>query len=158
MNVPREGLETNSPILPRRAFVVAALSAVTAASFISLGVIGGLSRIDQGMFQFTRGLSLAAGQESRLRGFLSDALSDERIQVIILGHTSDAGNDNANLKLSEERAALVRTIAEEMGIASDRITANGVGSSAPLDREEGETDRAFQQRMARVEVALQMRR
>lgn len=158
MDVPREKLETSSPVLPRRTFVVAGFSAVTAASFVSLGILGGFSRVQQGVFQFTRGLSFAAGQEARLRGLLSEALLDDRIHVTILGHTSDAGNVAANLQLSEERAALVREMAEDMGIDPDRITSNGIGSSAPLDRVDGESDRAFQLRLARVEVALQMRR
>lgn len=158
MNVPREKLETSSPVLPRRAFVVAGLSAVTAGSFVTLGMVGGFSRIEQDSFQFTRGLSFAPREEDRLRGFLSGALADERIQVTVLAHTGNAGDGAANLKLSEDRATLVRTMAEDMGIEQERIAANGIGGASLLDRIDGESDRAYQLRLARVEVSLQMRR
>ncbi|MEO1611379.1 MAG: OmpA family protein [Pseudomonadota bacterium] len=148
----------SGPVLPRRAFVAAGLSAVLAGSLVGLGWIGGASRIETGVFQFSRGLSFAAGEEDRLRALLARALTDERIHVTILGHTGDAGDAAANLALSEERAALAAAMAAELGVSPERVLARGLGGASPLARESGESDRAYQARLARVEASLQMRR
>ncbi len=150
--------QASGPILPRRVFVAAGCSAILAAAGVSLATLGGFSKPDQEIFQFTRGTTFAAGEQARLRGFLAAALPDDRMHVTILGHTGDAGDDAANLELSETRAVEVKRIAESMGVTSDRITAQGLGGTATLPKEEGEGARAYQSRLARVEVSLQMRR
>lgn len=147
-----------APFLPRRAFLAAGLSAVLAGGAVALGVVGGASSPQAEQFQFSRGLSWANGEEARLRAMLSQALVDDRIHVTILGHTGDAGDADANLELSQARAALAQTMAEGLGLTTDRITSAGVGGAAPLARTDGESDRAYQSRMARVEVTLQQRR
>ncbi|MEM8803590.1 MAG: OmpA family protein [Pseudomonadota bacterium] len=134
------------------------MSAVLAGSAVALGILGGASQVQTGSFQFSRGLSFANGDEARLRGLLAGAVADERIHVTIVGHTGSAGDDAANLELSEERADLAQTMAVTLGIPASRITARGVGGAAPLAKEDGESDRAYQSRLARVEVSLQMRR
>lgn len=158
MEVPGEKKVASRPNLPRRAFFAAGLSAALAFTCVSLAMIGGLSRTKGDSFQFTRGLSFASGEEARLRGLLAEALPDDRIHVTILGHTGDVGDASANLSLSEDRADLAKTLAEEMAISGNRISARGVGGAAPLPRLDGETARAYQSRLARVEVTLQMRR
>ena len=121
-------------------------------------MLGNLSSPASEVFQFSRGLALAAGEEARLRGFLADALADERVAVTIVGHTGDAGDTEANQTLSVERAEMVRQVAAGMGIAPARMNAQGVGGAAALPKQDGESARAYQARLARVEVALQMRR
>lgn len=150
--------QQTAPLLPRRAFLAAGLSAVVAGSAVALGLLGGLSAVDAESFQFSRGTSLANGEEGRLRGFLASALPDERVHVTIVGHSGSTGDAAANLALSEERAAFAKALAEEVGIAPSRITASGVGGGAPLSQDSGESDRSYQSRLARVEVSLQLRR
>ncbi|MEL6582968.1 MAG: OmpA family protein [Pseudomonadota bacterium] len=150
--------QQDTPLLPRRAFAAAGLSAVFAAASVSLAVWGGMSVSESSSFQFSRGTSLASGEEERMRGLLTRALPDERVHVTILGHTGTAGDAAANLALSQERAALASDLAQVMGISPDRITAQGVGGAAPLSRDSGESDRAYQARLARVDVSLQLRR
>lgn len=150
--------QREAPLIPRRAFFAAGLSAVMAGSAVSLAVLGGMSDVEASSFQFSRGTSLAAGEEARLQGLLAQALPDERIHVTVLGHSGDAGDAAANLALSEERALLVHSAAKAMGIGNDRITARGVGGATPLPKVDGESDRAYQSRLARVEVSLQLRK
>lgn len=109
-------------------------------------------------FRFSRGTALATGEEARLRGVLAEALGDERIDVIIVGHTGSSGDAEANQDLSAERAEAVVDIARDIGLTRDRISATGVGGGDPLPKEEGEGDRAHQARLARVDVTLQVRR
>ncbi|MEL7098837.1 MAG: OmpA family protein [Pseudomonadota bacterium] len=89
---------------------------------------------------------------------MAGALSDDRIFVTIVGHTGSAGDAAANLSLSEARAALAADMAEALGIAPERITARGVGGGAPLDKQTNENARAYQSRLARIDVTLQLRR
>ncbi len=151
--------ETNSgPIFPRRAFVAAGLSAMLAGGMVTLGLLGGASAVERDVFRFSRGVSLASGEEARLRGLLSKALVDARIAVTIVGHTGNVGDAQANLELSQARADVAKTIAQELGIGPSRVSAVGVGGGAPLARQDGESERMHQTRLARLEVSLQLRR
>lgn len=153
-----EGTSNSIPILPRRAFIAAGLAALTTGSSIALAILGGLDKPEARTFQFSRGVSLSGGDENQLRGFLSEALADSRIQVTILGHTGSTGNADANQKLSEDRAEMASNIAQDLGIDRERITARGLGGSAPLEKRDSENDRAHQTRLARVEIILQIGR
>lgn len=48
------------------------------------------------------------------------------------GHTDSQGDDAANLKLSQERAAAVEKYLEDKGVAKDRISSQGYGETVPL--------------------------
>jgi outer membrane protein OmpA-like peptidoglycan-associated protein len=50
----------------------------------------------------------------------------------IIGHTDSRGNEATNLALSKRRAEAVRQALLERGVAADRITATGKGSSEPI--------------------------
>jgi len=68
------------------------------------------------------------------RGLQSTRLSPYRFRVE--GHADPRGSAAVNLKLSESRAeAVVAYLTAEGGIAADRITAVGKGSSEPVNLE-----------------------
>ncbi|MGR3491571.1 MAG: OmpA family protein [Shimia sp.] len=146
------------PALPRRAFIAAGLSALVAGTAVGLAILGGLSRVDERVFRFSRGTALARGEEEALRGFLSSALTDDRVHITIVGHSGTQGDEAANRTLSDERATVAAQLARSLGIPANRMTARGVGGGAPLPRMDGESDRAWQSRLARVEVSLQRQR
>lgn len=76
-------------------------------------------------------------------------------RVAVRGHTSTQGDPAANEALSRERAeAVARYLAVTYGVDGNRMQVVGLGGSRPLARAEGETDRAWQYRLPRVEVAL----
>ncbi len=52
--------------------------------------------------------------------------------VIIEGHTDNLGKAAANLKLSQGRAAAVRTYLVGKGVAADRLAAKGFGAARPV--------------------------
>lgn len=56
----------------------------------------------------------------------------EILRVRIEGHTDSRGSDAANLKLSDSRAAAVRTYLIEKGVAAERLTSVGYGESKPI--------------------------
>jgi outer membrane protein OmpA-like peptidoglycan-associated protein len=59
--------------------------------------------------------------------------SDAKLRLEIQGHTDSVGAPAANLKLSQERAAAVKTyIVQSFGINSDRLTTAGFGDTKPV--------------------------
>ncbi len=52
--------------------------------------------------------------------------------IEIAGHTDDVGDDNSNLKLSQDRAESVRNYLVKNGIIPNRVTAKGYGETQPI--------------------------
>jgi len=86
----------------------------------------------------------------RLGNFLSD---HPDLKLEISGHTDLAGNPDANLKLSQERADAIRAyLIDRYSIEGSRIIANGYGSTRPVvNPEVSDRDR---QSNRRVEFSL----
>jgi len=75
-------------------------------------------------------------------------------RVLVAGHTGN-GDAEANLKLSQERADIVRQqLIAVYNIDEDRILAKGFGADRPPKRKNGESERAYRLRMQRVEFIL----
>lgn len=53
-------------------------------------------------------------------------------RVGVVGYTDSEGDDAANLKLSQDRAASVAAALQAQGIAADRIEARGLGEADPI--------------------------
>jgi outer membrane protein OmpA-like peptidoglycan-associated protein len=73
-------------------------------------------------------------------------------KLTIEGHTDASGGDAQNVPLSQRRADSVKGYLVTAGIAADRLTAKGFGSSKPLAGNETATGRAQNRR---VELAKQ---
>lgn len=54
------------------------------------------------------------------------------ISIEVSGHTDSKGKDEANLKLSQERAKAVASYLEKQGIEKNRIIAKGYGKTKPI--------------------------
>lgn len=100
----------------------------------------------------------SSGQTTLVEGGLSsleevvDLLQTEPGKKIrVEGHTDSSGEAQANQELSQQRADAVRQALIELGIAEDRITANGMGQEFPIASNEDEVGRA---RNRRVDVIL----
>ncbi|MDW3687705.1 OmpA family protein [Cupriavidus sp. CV2] len=80
--------------------------------------------------KLTEGARAALGKVAR--GLQSVKLSPYKFRIE--GHADPRGSSNANLKLSESRAAaVVEYLTLEGGVASDRLTPVGKGSTEPLN-------------------------
>jgi len=55
----------------------------------------------------------------------------EKYKVLIEGHTDDIGDDNYNLRLSEQRAEAVRVYLVSRGVDYNRLSARGMGETSP---------------------------
>ena len=62
----------------------------------------------------------------------------EVLLVSIEGHTDNRGNDAANMKLSDQRAASVKAYLEGKGVDGSRLESHGYGETRPLLAEENE--------------------
>jgi ABC-type nitrate/sulfonate/bicarbonate transport system substrate-binding protein len=73
-------------------------------------------------------------------------------RVIIRGHTAPGGDEEANVRLSLERAqAVMQYLKAVHGVDAQRLLAEGMGSKEPPRRKPGESPRAYQYRLSRVE-------
>ncbi|CAN5354361.1 hypothetical protein BH09BAC5_BH09BAC5_20650 [soil metagenome] len=63
------------------------------------------------------------------------------LKVEIDGHTDSDGKENHNQKLSEDRAKAVKAYFVENGIAENRITTKGFGSSRPISADKNKNRR-----------------
>lgn len=76
-------------------------------------------------------------------------------RVLIKGHTGTRGDRRANVSLSQSRAdSVAMYLRQKYKINLNRLRAVGYGGEKPLSRRSGESDRAYEQRLLRVELAL----
>ncbi len=68
--------------------------------------------------------------------------------ILIIGHTDSDGADEANLKLSKERAASVKnTLVNEFGIAATRLITDGKGEAQPISSNQTASGKAQNRRV-----------
>lgn len=80
-------------------------------------------------------------------GMLTDFLKrNPDLKVELAGHTDDVGNANYNLKLSSDRAEVVRRALIDHGIDESRLTAHGYGATKPLVPNDSDEHRALNRR------------
>ena len=76
-------------------------------------------------------------------------------RVLVKGHTGLSGDKDENRKLSQERAeSVARYFEVTYGVDSNRVLAVGKGSDEPLPKAPGESSRAHNYRLPRVEIRL----
>lgn len=106
-------------------------------------------RIDLYGFYFdTAKAELKPGSDATL-GELAQVLKDNpALQIDVVGHTDDVGNDKVNQSLSQARAqAVVAALTSRQGIAAERMTAIGRGANQPVASNKSEAGRAKNRRV-----------
>lgn len=75
------------------------------------------------------------------------------LKLRIDGHTDSTGNDAHNMDLSKRRAAAVKTaLVSNFGIAADRLTTEGMGSTKPLGSNDTPEGRSNNRRVEFVKI------
>lgn len=95
--------------------------------------------------------NLSPGALSRLDSVASTINRYTDSEVIVKGHTDSQGPEDANLRLSEDRALMVKNQLVLKGVDSYRITTLGFGESMPLATNATPEGRAMNRR---VEIEL----
>ncbi|MDZ4823536.1 MAG: OmpA family protein [Flavobacteriales bacterium] len=78
--------------------------------------------------------------------FASWLVENENLQIEILGHTDNVGDDNANKALSAERAFEVMRYLSEHGVEGKRMNYSGHGEAKPVASNDTEQGRAQNRR------------
>lgn len=94
---------------------------------------------------------LVEGGRSSLEEVVDLLQTEPDKKIRVEGHTDSSGNADANLLLSEQRAQAVREALVSLGVASERVSALGMGEDFPIASNEDEDGRA---RNRRVDVIL----
>lgn len=106
---------------------------------------GTVVRLVNIQFEFNSAALTGDSQEGidMLASFLE---SHPEISVELAGHTDNVGSDAYNLKLSQERAEVVRQALTTRGIDETRLTAKGYGAIKPICSNDTDEHRAMNRR------------
>lgn len=77
--------------------------------------------------------------------------------IVLRGHTDSTGDDEANLRVSQRRAEMVRDWLVERGVAEERITVIAIGEQRPIApnaKLDGTPDEAGRAANRRVDVSI----
>ena len=94
----------------------------------------------------TNSFTLSNVSKEILIAFLDYLKINNRLKVIICGHTDDVGTKNDNLLLSKNRAKSVYSFLIENGTKKNRIDYKGFGEEKPITSNETEEGRAKNRR------------
>jgi outer membrane protein OmpA-like peptidoglycan-associated protein len=105
---------------------------------------------------FQRGSANLTGDGEQALARMIDRLRHyPNYRILVKGHTGSGGDASANMELSKLRAQTVAShLLSAYGVDANRLRAVGFGSSQPLPRLADESDRAYDYRLPRVELAL----
>lgn len=83
------------------------------------------------LFDFGR-YNLKSDANIKLAKLAGIILAHPGLHLAIEGHTDNIGSDEANMKLSQQRADTVRDYLVQQGLAADTVTAVGMGKADPV--------------------------
>ena len=94
----------------------------------------------------TNSAELNIDSKAVLDGFIEFLNENPKIKVAIHGHTDNIGNDQDNMKLSEERSKSVYNYLVEHSVAANRLSYQGFGKTKPVATNDTEAGRAKNRR------------
>ncbi len=80
----------------------------------------------------TDGFTLVAASQQQLTQIADKLKACPDPKISVVGHTDNSGNDAINGPLSDNRAKSVADYLVSQGVAGDRVTSKGVGSTQPV--------------------------
>jgi outer membrane protein OmpA-like peptidoglycan-associated protein len=99
--------------------------------------------------------SLSEEGKSELDNAVKQLAHYPNFRIVVKGHSGIKGDAEANKTLSQARsAAVAQYLTATFGVDTDRLRAIGYGADQPLPRKPGESDRAYNYRLPRVELYL----
>lgn len=85
-----------------------------------------------GILFATNSSSLNSASQNALSQFAASLKNNPDTDVQITGHTDNTGSDAINNPLSEKRAQAVYNFLLQQGVAGNRMTSSGMGSTQPV--------------------------
>jgi len=114
---------------------------------------GIIVKFDSGILFDVNKTELKTIARSNIESLASSLKNNPETNILIVGHTDATGTENYNLKLSERRAASVRSYIIGQGILSSRLQTEGKGEWESIADNETEAGRALNRRVEIVIVA-----
>lgn len=131
-----------------------AILAATVSTSLIFNQMGQAEQPGLYTIDFRRGTQLGVGSKTTLAQVVRDATVRDEAAIIVTGHTGTLGDAEANQALAAERARVIEERLTAEGLDATRIRALGVAGNEPLKRTKKEGDRAYQRRLARVEIMV----
>jgi OOP family OmpA-OmpF porin len=95
----------------------------------------------------TGSAELLSAADAKLGEVVTAAKQNPEMKFEVSGHTDNRGDKAANQKLSEERAAAVKTWLVKHGVAANRISTSGYGETQPIADNQTESGRSANRRV-----------
>ncbi|MVM34657.1 sodium-translocating pyrophosphatase [Spirosoma sp. HMF4905] len=102
---------------------------------------------DRLLFQ-TGSATLEPQSQEQLKNIAEILKAHPAVTIKLGGYTDNTGNAASNLKLSQDRANSVRVELEKLGVAKDRLEAEGYGQEHPVASNDTEEGRAQNRRIS----------
>jgi outer membrane protein OmpA-like peptidoglycan-associated protein len=87
---------------------------------------------ESGILFATNSSSLNVASQNSLSQFATSLRNNPDTDIQIIGHTDNTGSDRINNPLSESRAQAVYNFLVQKGVAGNRMTSMGMGSTQPI--------------------------
>lgn len=130
------------------------LVAVAVGAIPFLNEKGTLERPVTVTIPFERGVSIDDDAKALVALAFKESAARPDASVVVSGHTGSRGDAQANMALSERRAETIAGLLSDQGLDPDRMETAGLGGAQLLPQQEGESDRAYQRRLSRVDVLI----
>lgn len=114
---------------------------------------GIIVKFDSGILFDVDQAALKAAARSNIESLATSLKNNPQTNILIVGHTDATGTDAYNYKLSERRAAAVKSYAISQGISASRLTTEGRGETEPISDNTSDSGKAQNRRVEIVIVA-----
>lgn len=114
---------------------------------------GIIVKFDEGILFDFNSSTLKSAAKTNISKLVETLNKEPGTNILVIGHTDNIGTLAANQKVSESRAASVRSYAVSQGLSSSRIKTEGKNYSEPIASNDTDAGRAENRRVEIVIVA-----
>ncbi|GGH08021.1 membrane protein [Sphingobacterium alkalisoli] len=114
---------------------------------------GIIVKFDEGILFDFNSSNLKTAAKSNIANLVATLNKEPGTEILVIGHTDNIGSLSANQKVSEARAAAVKSYAVSQGLTGTRVKTQGKNYSEPLASNDSDAGRAENRRVEIVIVA-----
>lgn len=114
---------------------------------------GIIVKFDEGILFDFNSSNLKTAARSNIANLVATLNKEPGTEILVIGHTDNIGSLSANQKVSEARAAAVKSYAVSQGLTGARVKTQGKNYSEPIASNDTDAGRAENRRVEIVIVA-----